>query len=427
MSKTYEKLMLSVAALVLAAAATSALAQPSASAPGVIMSQPVADPVVQDQKFAAFLVSFRATALAAGIRPETYDRSMQGLRRDPDVEAANLAQPEFVKPVWGYLDTAVSPARVSKGQQMLATYGAQLSGIESKYGVPKEILVAIWGLESNYGAQMGNYQIFDALATLAYDGPRADFGRRELIAAMKMEEKEGYAPASMTSSWAGAFGNTQFVPSAFLTYAVDGDGDGKIDLWNSPADALASTASHLSTQGWVRGQLWGYEVTLPANFPYEQAELDQTKTLSEWRALGVKKVNGAALSQSDTQATILTPGGAHGPAFLVLANFRNVMKYNNSINYALGICLLADQLAGKDAVTASWPRNEVTLTHDQRIQFQTDLKVLGYDPGAIDGVLGRGVRAALRQYQKAKGLPADGFATQGLLNQLDADVKAKNG
>jgi membrane-bound lytic murein transglycosylase B len=403
-----------------------ALAQTPAI-PGVVMSQPVADPVVQDQKFAAFLVSFRPTALAAGIRPETYDRAMANLRRDPDVEAANLAQPEFLKPVWSYLDTAVSPARISKGQQMLATYATQLAASENKYGVPKEILVAIWGLESNYGAQMGNYEIFDALATLAYDGPRADFGKRELIAAMKMEEKEGYAPSNMTSSWAGAFGNTQFIPSAFLAYAVDGDGDGKIDLWNSPPDALASTASHLSSQGWVPGQVWGYEVTLPANFDYAQAELDQKKALSEWRMLGVTKASGAALTGGDTQATILTPGGAHGPAFLVLENFRNVMKYNNSINYALGICLLSDQLAGKSGVTASWPRSEVTLTHDQRIQFQTDLKVLGYDPGAIDGVLGRGVRAALRQYQKAKGLPADGFATQSILNRLDADVKAKNG
>ena len=403
-------------------AAQPAVPVPAASAPA---APAAAAPLSPDAKFAAFLQSFRATAIAAGVKPDTYDRSMAGVMRDPDVEQANLQQPEFAKPIWSYLDTAVSPQRVSTGQGMVASYGTALANIESRYGVPKEILVAIWGIESNYGQAMGNYNMFATLATLAYDGPRADFARRELIAALKMEEKGGFAPANMTSSWAGAFGHTQFVPSAYLAHAVDGDGDGKTDLWDSPADALASSAALLSDAGWVRGQAWGYEVKLPTGFAYETAEIDQTKTVSDWRALGVKTIVGAGLPASNGAAAIIVPAGARGPAFIVFDNFRNVLKYNNATSYALAVCYLADQIRGSAQIAAAWPRDEAPLSRDQRMQIQTDLKKLRYEPGDIDGVLGHRVRATLRQYQKANGLAADGFATQTLLTRLDADVKAK--
>jgi membrane-bound lytic murein transglycosylase B len=378
-----------------------------------------------DAKFAAFVHDFRDTALHTGIAPATYDASMANVRRNADVEQANLQQPEFVKPVWSYLDTAVSDDRVMHGEQMVAAYAAQLTADEARFGVPKEILVAIWGMESNYGTAMGNFNMFEALATLAYDGPRMDFGRKELLAALKMEEQEKLAPSAMLSSWAGAFGETQFVPSAFLAHAVDGDGDGRIDLWHSPPDALASTASLLADAGWERGLPCEYEVTLPANFDYALADGDSTRPISEWKKLGVTKASGVVLTKSEEPAAIYLPAGARGPAFLVFDNFKTVLKYNNAASYALGVCMLADRIAGGGPVMAAWPRDEVPLTQDDRIAFQTDLKALGYDIGDIDGILGHKARAALRAYQKAHGLPADGFPTQAILGRIGMDAKGK--
>ncbi|HEY5338550.1 MAG TPA: lytic murein transglycosylase [Rhizomicrobium sp.] len=375
-------------------------------------------------KFAAFVQNFRATALAAGIRADIYDASMAGIHRNPRVEDLNLQQPEFVKPIWSYLDGAVSDDRVSKGHEMLDGYPAMLSGLEGKYGVPKEILVAIWGIESNYGSAMGGFNMFEALATLAYDGPRQEFGRHELLAALKMEQEEGLQPSQMTSSWAGAFGHTQFEPSSFADHAVDGDGDGRRDLWHSPADALASTAALLANAGWARGERWGYEVVLPKGFAYDLADPDAMKTVSDWKALGVKTALGNDLPASASQGAIYLPAGYRGPAFMVFDNFRVVLKYNNAASYALAVCLLSNRLRGAAPVMASWPREEPSLSHDDRFTFQTDLQKLGYDPGAIDGVLGRKVRGALRAYQKARGLPADGFPTVEMLGRLNADVKS---
>ena len=378
-----------------------------------------------DAKFSAFVRDFRDTALHAGIAPATYDASMANLHRNVDVEQANLQQPEFVKQVWSYLDTAVSDDRVSHGRQMVTAYAATLAADDQRFGVPREILVAIWGMESNYGTAMGNFNMFEALATLAYDGPRTDYARKELIDALKMEEQEKLAPSEMLSSWAGAFGQTQFVPSAFLAHAVDGDGDGKRDLWHSPPDALASTASLLADAGWERGNLCEYEVTLPADFDYSLADGDTARPVAQWKKLGVTKVTGAALSKSEEPAAIYLPAGARGPAFLVFDNFKTVLKYNNAASYALGVCLLADRIAGGGQIVAAWPRDEVALTQEDRIAFQTDLKALGYDIGDIDGVLGHKARAALRAYQKAHGLPADGFPTQAILGRIGMDAKGK--
>jgi membrane-bound lytic murein transglycosylase B len=290
--------------------------------------------------------------------------------------------------------------------------------------VPREILVAIWGDESNYGEATGTFNLFEALATLAYDGPRMDFGRREFLAALKMVEKNHYKPAAMTASWAGAFGQTQFVPSSFLAHAVDGDGDGIVDIWNSPADALASTAALLADAGWKRGSPCGYEVSLPSGFDYGEADLELAKPLTSWKAIGVRTAVGAELSVGDGNAAIFLPAGARGPAFLVFDNFKTILKYNNAGPYALAICTLAARLRGNGQIKAPWPRDEQPLSADERSAFQTALKALGFDPGAIDGVLGRGTRAALRAYQKAHGLVADGFPTKALLTRLMAESGA---
>ena len=385
------------------------------------------DARVRDAKFAAFILSFRAAALAQGIRPETYDRAMAGIVRNPRVEQANLQQPEFVKPIWDYLDGAVSDKRVAKGQEMLAANAAMLEKLENRFGVPREYLVAIWGIESNYGEAMGHFNMFEALATLAYDGPRGEYGQRELIAAFKMVERDNLDPKQMTSSWAGAFGQTQFVPSSFLRDGVDGEGDGHIDLWHSTADALASSALLLANAGWKDSQPWGYEVALPADFDYAEADTDVVKPVAEWKKLGLHKIDGDALTASEHNGSIIVPAGVHGPAFIVFDNFKTVLKYNNAQSYALAVCLLASRLTGGPAIVAPWPRQEMPLTRDERIAFQVDLKKLGYDPGDPDGVLGHKVRNAIRAFQKAHGLAADGFATEDLLTRLEREIAAKGG
>jgi len=417
-----------VVALTLAACATTAPVQAQYNVrlaqAGTSTISPAAASLA-DQKFAQFIRDFRVTAINAGIRPDVYDASMAGITRNASVEKANLSQPEFVKPVWSYLDSAVSDARVSMGQQMEGTYPAMLSRLESRYGVSKHILVAIWGMESNYGQQMGSYNMFEALATLAYDGPRQEFARRELLAALKMEQEEGLSPQQMTSSWAGAFGHTQFEPSSFASHAVDGDGDGKRDLWHSPADALASAAVLLQNAGWKTGAPCFVEVTLPSGFAYDLADPDATKSVSEWKAMGVRRPNGLDLPAGAGDGAIYLPAGARGPAFLTFDNFRTVLKYNNAASYALAVCYLADRIQGGSPIVGSWPRDEQPLTSDQRMQFQTDLNTLGYDVGTVDGVLGRKTRNALRAYQKAHGLPADGFPTMEMLGRLNADANKR--
>ena len=389
--------------------------------------QPTAPATTADlnAQFRAFVADYRATAIQAGIDPQIYDSSMAGLARNPRVEQLNLQQPEFVKPIWSYLDGAVSPARIAKGQAMLAAYAPALANIEQRYGVQKEILVAIWGIESDFGALMGNFNMFDALATLGYAGPRADFGRRELLNALRLEQQEHYAPTQMTSSWAGAFGQTQFVPSAFLKYAMDGDGDGRRDLWRSPADALASAANLLLQSGWERNAVWGYEIVLPASFPYEFADLDKPTTISYWRRIGVRAAGGLDLPDSDARAAIYLPAGARGPAFMVFDNFHTVLKYNNAGSYALAVCTLADRLKGLPPIVAAWPRNETPLTRLEQLALQTYLQKLGFDPGPLDGVLGRQGRSALRAWQIARRVIPDGFATQSMLQQIEREVSAQ--
>jgi membrane-bound lytic murein transglycosylase B len=228
----------------------------------------------------------------------------------------------------------------------------------------------------------------------------------------------------MTSSWAGAFGQTQFVPSAFLRYAVDGDGDGRRDLWNSPADALASAANLLFQSGWEREAPWGYEVVLPAKFPYELADADKVSTINAWRALGVRAAGGFALPISDARAAIYLPAGARGPAFMVFDNFHTVLKYNNAASYALAVCLLADRIKGYPPIAAAWPQDAVPLSRPEQLAMQNDLSRLGFDPGPADGILGRQGRAALRAWQKSRGLIPDGFATETLLEQIERELPA---
>ncbi|MES2473481.1 MAG: lytic murein transglycosylase [Pseudomonadota bacterium] len=412
-------------ALVAVACATTA-PKPTPPVPPVV-SIPVQPPrpTSGNTKFDAFLEGARTTALAQGIRANVFDSATAGLAPIPAITAANANQPEFSRPVWSYLDSAASPRRVADAKIMLSRHGDVLDRIARASGVSKEILVAVWGIETDYGAAKGSYNLFAALATLAYDGPRTSFGVPEFHAALRIYQDRQYPVSEMISSWAGAFGQTQFTPTTFLKFASDGDGDGQINLWQSAPDALASAASLLARQGWKSGQPWGYEVRLPANFAYEDADTDTQKPVSEWRARGVRTAGGDLLAASDDSAAIYLPAGSRGPAFLLFSNFNVILKYNNAASYALAVGLLADRMTGGGVIKRAWPRDERPLSRDERMRFQAGLARAGFDPGEPDGVLGRRTRAALRQYQKSRSVVADGFATATLLAMLDKDTAEK--
>lgn len=367
--------------------------------------------------FAAWLAAFRAEARAAGIGEATLAAALDPAQYLPRVVELDRAQPEFTRAVWDYLDTAVSDARVARGQEQLARVRPEADAAAARYGVPAEVLGAVWGMESNYGANVGDTPTVDALATLAFDGRRADWARRELLAALRIIDNRDIDRAHMIGSWAGAMGQTQFMPSTFLGHAVDADGDGRRDIWGSMADVMASTASFLARSGWQAGQPWGVEVRLPPGFDVACADAGVRQDAAAWAAEGVQSASGAALPPLP-DAQLLLPAGARGPAFLAGPNFRALLRYNNSTSYALGVGLLAQRLAGGEGVQAAWPRDLVPLTRSQVRTLQQALKARGFDPGEPDGVAGAATRRALRDWQRSAGLPADGFPTADLLQRL---------
>lgn len=371
----------------------------------------------QSVSFAEWLAALRAEALSQGIRPQTFDHAFQRVKLSDRVVELDSAQPEFTRQVWQYLDSAVNEKRVQDGRQKLQEHAALLSRITRRTGVPGEILVAFWGVESDFGKSTGNFSVIDALTTLAFEGRRAAYFRSELLAALRILESGDIAPERMSGSWAGAMGQTQFMPTVFLRNAVDEDGDGHRDIWGSMPDVLASTAKFVLANGWRPGEPWGQEVRLPDGFPYDQAELSITKPLSEWRRLGVRPLDGSELDGEGT-ASVLVLAGHRGPAFLVRDNFRAIMRYNPSTSYSLAVALLADRMTGKPGVRGSWPREEQALSRDERIDLQQRLAALGMEPGAADGIVGANTRNAVRRFQASIGEIPDGFATKGLLERL---------
>ena len=371
--------------------------------------------------FDAWAAEFYGRAVKAGISPALLDREMAGLTPDPRVTSRDSRQPEFSQPISAYIKAAVTDAPVATGQARRASI-PQLSAIEQRYGVPREILLAIWSRESAFGAIQGDFDVIRSMASLAAQGRRREWAEGELISALRIIGSGEATRSQLKGSWAGAMGQTQFLPSTYLSTAVDGDGDGRRDIWDSPADALASAASLLAKGGWTPGQGWAREVTVPPGFDFSLTEGPKL-TPVEWADKGVVRADGLPWNDADKSAPaqLLAPAGADGPIFLLLPNHFVIRKYNNSVAYALAVGLLADRIAGGGPLVKPWPA-EQPLSLADRMTAQRALAALGFNPGAPDGIVGMGTRTALRAWQKARGLTADGYLSPAMVEKLKAEA-----
>jgi membrane-bound lytic murein transglycosylase B len=357
-------------------------------------------------------------AARRGISEDNFRRFTTGLT--PDLRLMDLmdAQPEFTKSIWDYLDILVNDNRLAKGKEILAKYKAQFDATEKAYGVDRYAVAAIWGIESNYSTQMGDRNVVNSTATLACVGRRQGYFKDEFLTALEILNRGDLRPEQMRGSWAGAFGPTQFMPTAFKRYAVDADGDGRRDVVDDPADLIASTANNLKKDGWQTGQSWGYEVSVPKGFNYMLADRAKPMTFAQWQNLGVVRANNAPFPHPNDKAYLLAPAGAEGPGFLMMQNFRVIMKYNPAEAYALAIGHFADRLRGGQPFVQAWPRQERELTRAERLELQQLLAQRGFYRGTPDGQFGGETRQALRNFQASIGAAADGFATAGVLEQL---------
>jgi membrane-bound lytic murein transglycosylase B len=374
-----------------------------------------------DPGFQKWIAGFYDTAAKSGITQSTYRKAFAGVT-DPDPTVLEKAQyqPEFKSQIWDYLDSRVNPYTVDIGRKMAAKYGSTLRSLEQHFGVDRNIILAIWSMESNYGAVLAKddrlHYVPRALATLAYaDERRAKFAQKQLIAALKILQNGDISADGMTGSWAGAMGHTQFIPTSYLLYAVDADGNGHRDIWNSVPDALATSANLLAKNGWDTGKTWGYEVQVPAS---AAKQAGKTHTLAQWAAMGLTRPNGKSFKDASTKAQLKMPGGPGGPGFLMTSNFFTIKKYNASDSYALAVGLLADEIAGYGGMKQRWPRPDGTLDVKEKFELQTRLKTLGYYDGEVDGNFGSGSKAAISAVQQRLGMQTDGEPSLPLLNAL---------
>ncbi|CTQ55135.1 Membrane-bound lytic murein transglycosylase B precursor [Roseibium album] len=390
-----------------------------ALAVSVILSPVVA---YADPGFSKFIRGFWPTAKAAGISTNTYNSVFTGMQPDEDTLRLMSKQSEFVKPIWDYLDSAVSDDRVEKGRKLLQEYGPILQNIEARYGVDREAVLAIWGMETNYGGYMGRHNVIQALATLAYAAPRRkSFWKKELVTALGIVQAGHVRFQDMEGSWAGAMGHTQFMPSSWKAYASDYTGDGRRDIWTSIPDALASTANYLKRHGWQTGKTWGYEIKLPAGFDYQLADGETTKTLGQWKKFGLRRSNGRDFPRPSDKAVLVLPAGASGPAFLMLRNFYVIKRYNNATAYALAVGHLSDRIIGGGPLAGDWSREHLPLSRSETAEMQSLLNRRGFSVGAADGKIGPATRRGIRAYQRSRGIVPDGYASVVLLARLKMD------
>ncbi len=402
--------------LALLLAAPPALAQTLEDPEGTIMAAGREDG--SEAGFRDWVGGFRTKALEQGVPAAVYDREMRAAEYLPDVVRRDRSQTEFTRTIWDYLDIAVSEDRVVLGRKALEKHADLLARIETEHGVEKEVVAAIWGLESAYGTYRGDTDTISALATLAYDGRRAAFFEDQLLQALKIVDQGHAGRSALKGSWAGAMGHTQFMPSSWAGFAVDFDGDGRRNIWgDDPADALASTANYLARMGWVKGQPWGLEVRLPEGFDYDQTTERVVKPVADWREMGVAPAAGGDLPEGN-EASVLLPAGHTGPAFLIYPNFQVIEKYNLADAYVIGIGHLSDRLRGGPAIAADWPRHWRALTLEERKELQAALVALGLDTGGVDGRVGPKTIAAVKAWQKARGEVPDGYPGPDVLEAL---------
>ena len=428
------KFAISFALLAGLAAGLPALAQDRGLTTGTIETtdqrapaQPAAPshPLMTPQAIAAATADFGLClerlwpeAARRGVTRESYE--IYALSQTPDLQIMDLldAQPEFTKSIWDYLDLLVNDARITRGREILNENRAAFDAVEKAYGIDRYAIAAIWGIESNFSTAGGERPVVRSTATLACIGRRQNYFRDEFLSALEILHRGDVRPEHLKGSWAGAFGPTQFMPTSFKRYAVDFDGDGRRDVVDSVPDLIASTANNLKKAGWGSGQTWGYEVVVPEGFNFLLADRSRQMTMQEWEQLGIRRAGGQLFPRSGDRAYLLSPAGARGPAFLMLNNFRVIMRYNPSEAYALAIGHLADRMRGGSPFLQPWPRDERVLSRAERYELQQLLSERGYEIGTPDGQLGGRTRAAVRQFQASTGLPPDGFATGSLLVRL---------
>jgi membrane-bound lytic murein transglycosylase B len=380
----------------------------------------------EQESFERWLQGLRQEAQARGVTAATFDRAFAGVEPIARVVELDRRQPEFTLSFERYLQNAVTETRVARGRALLETHADLLARVQRKYGVQPRFLVAFWGLETNYGQTFGNFPAIAALATLAYDGRRGDFFRGELLSALDILESGDIEVARMEGSWAGALGHLQFMPTTFAVHAVDGDGDGRRDIWGSLPDVFASAANYLSALGWSDQETWGREVRLPSDFDWTLASIETmpetNKPLAAWSSIGVRRANGRPLPQAEMSGAIVLPAGHAGPAFLVYPNYRRILRWNRSIFYAIAVGHLADRLVGKPAMVTMAGSSDSRLKTAEIREMQALLGRLAFDAGKPDGKVGPMTRAAIRAYQQQAGLPADAYPSLALLQRLRADV-----
>jgi membrane-bound lytic murein transglycosylase B len=376
--------------------------------------------------FNAWLAALKAEARSRGISDSTIEQAFAEVVAPVDrVLELDRSQPEFTQTFSGYMKNRMSEQRVERGRRMLAEHAELFARLQAEYGVQPQYLVSFWALESNFGDFTGGFSVVNALSTLAWDPRRADMFRAELLTALRIIEDGHIAAERMTGSWAGAMGQCQFMPSTFAAYAKDGDGDGKIDIWGSVPDVMTSAANYLSRAGWKEGERWGREVLLPDGFDFSLSGTGVRKTVSEWDALGVRRVDGTPLGAAAMEASVIVPAGANGPAFLAYDNFRTTMVWNRSTFYAISVGHLADRFMGEPAIRYMPTREEVALARNDVMEMQELLNQLGHDVGEPDGILGSRTREGVRLFQLANAIPADGYASHDMLLALRERVAAR--
>ena len=377
--------------------------------------------VQKENAFKQWVSNFKKDAVSNGITTTTFDTAFENVQLNSRVIKADNKQAEFSREIWDYLDTATSPKRIANGKENLSDYLNLLREIQFKYQVDAEVILAIWGLESSYGKRMGDINIIEALATLAFDGRREKFGKQQLLEALNIIQRGDITPDKMMGSWAGAMGHTQFIPTSYQAYAQDFTGDGKRNVWDplDPSDALASTANYLAEFGWTNNQPWGIEVNLPENFNYRNADLEVKATPSRWSELGLKTITGGKIPNYG-EGSVFLPAGAKGPAFIVFNNFFVIKRYNNANSYAMAVGHLSDRILGGKSFHIEWPRGPGALKFNEKVELQNLLNQLGYDVGEADGIIGPNSIAAIRKFQISVGLIPDGMSNKDLLLKMRA-------